>query len=61
MVPGWYISVPAGETMTDIIQKREDPDANERRFVRKCKKWHLELLKEREQFVPPCVMYERPG
>lgn len=45
--------------MKDTIQEQQNPDANERRFVRACKKWHLELLKEKEGIVPPCVMYER--
>lgn len=38
-----------------------EADRNEREFVERCKTWHLELLKEKEQYVPPCVMYERPG
>ena len=45
--------------MKDTIQPLQNPDANERRFVRDCKRWHLELLKEKEQIVPKCVMYER--
>jgi hypothetical protein len=37
----------------------EEADENERVFIEKAKAWHLELLKEKEQIVPPCVMYER--
>lgn len=34
-------------------------DKLEREFTEKCKALHLELLKAKEQIVPPCVMYER--
>ena len=37
-----------------------EADANEREFVRACKRWHLELLKEKEGIVPPCAGYSRP-
>jgi hypothetical protein len=39
----------------------EDPDENERIFTAKAKAYNLELLKEKEQIVPPCVMYQREG
>ena len=45
--------------ITDTIQTEQNPDQNERMFVIACKKWHVELLKAKEQIVPPCVMYER--
>jgi hypothetical protein len=41
-------------TRHDTIQPMQNPDANERRFVRACKAWHLELLNaknEREQMT----------
>jgi hypothetical protein len=59
MYAGWNVSVSAGETMKDTVQPEENPDANERRFVRKAMRDLSELLAAREQIVPPCVMYER--
>ena len=42
----------------DTIQPAENPDANERRFLRDCRRYNLELL-NRENIVPPCMGYSR--
>jgi len=46
--------------MSDTIQPAENPDANERRFVRACKAFHLELLDAQKRQSPaPMPQYER--
>ena len=44
----------------DTIQLEQNPDANERHFVRECKRYHLELLNEWKRKNPePIPQYER--
>ena len=44
----------------DTIQPAENPDANERRFVRACKAFHLELLDaQKREKAAPMPQYER--